>query len=149
MRLGDGQAKGHADVEVQLATGRVVGVEQQSVPGRGGVVVEGYGLLDGALHQVAVIDIDGGLEEEGLRVGLLLGAVPLFEAVVVGGTEGELRLQRLVAATYVVHHLLEPRLGREAVIGFEQLFRHAPLVGFALRVECNLFTYCSHDVLLF
>ena len=124
-------------------------MEQLAAPGRGGLCVEGHGFLYGGLYQRGVIHIDGGLEEEGLWVGRLLGAVPLLEAVVVRGAEGELRFERFVAAAYGVNHLPQPSLGRELVVALQELFRDAPFVGSALRIECNFLTCVCHNRLLF
>ena len=139
LRLLDSHADGHADVDVQLFAGRVLQVQQGSLPD-GIAAVQLTCLLYRLVHIFLVVHVDGGLEEEAFGHGVLLRASVVPELVVVSAAERQLLLQSVVTPTYGSYQVCHPGISDGLVIDREWLGAYAPHIAILVRIICyNMF----------
>ena len=110
LRLGDGHSHWDTDIDVRLVACRTFHVKHFSLPkldiiGRENLLteelllrvikhaVQQQGILHRHLYLLRVIDVNGGLEGEGLRVDGFLGTMVVEEVIVVRRAERQLLLQ--------------------------------------------------------
>ena len=110
LRFGDGHSHRDTDVDVRLVAGRTFHVKHFSLPkldviGRENLLsekllgriikhsVQEQGILYRRLHLLRVVDVNGGLEGESLRVDGLLGAMVIEEVEVMRRAERQLLLE--------------------------------------------------------
>ena len=61
----------------------------------------------------------------------------LEESAVVAAAEGHQPLQFVIAPTYLLHHIVEPRLSYQLVIFGQGQAAGAALIAPTLRIHCN------------
>ena len=177
LSLSDGHSDRDSDVDMRLVAGRTFHVEHFSLPKldfiggehllTGGFLlgvikhsVQEQGSLHGSFYFLRIIDINGGLEGEGLRVDGLLGTVVVQEVEVVRRTErqllledGNLSVELLVGLSLLLllaHQILlggkvanlsyevaEPGLLGELGVVIEEISSNLPHVCIAMRVHCD------------
>ncbi len=152
LRLLDGHADGHTDVDVQLLAGGVLQVKERAFPGSL-LRIQLLGMRQRLVHQLLLVHIHGGLEEEALGVDVVLSALIVHEVSVVRTAEGQLPLDALLRlgeslgvgivhaangllATYLQHHLVYPGITDGLVILRERQGAYAPLVAATETIEC-------------
>ena len=171
LRLGDGHSHRDTDIDVRLVACRTFHVKHFSLPkldviGRENLLseklllciikhsVQQQGILHGHLYLLRVIDVNGGLEGEGLRVDGLLGTMVVDEVIVVRRAERQLLLQeahlliQLLVGIARLHLLLlggkvanlpnelrEPRLLGKLGVVIEKISRNLTHVRIAIRVH--------------
>ena len=153
LRLLDGHTYRHTDVDMQLLPGRILQVQQGTVPDRI-PAVQLTSTIQSSNHHIFVIHIDSSLEEERRWVSIILCPAVLKKAVVVGAAEGQLSLdpllrlgeRRLIGiihaangflATNLQHHLVQPRQSDGLIILRERLAAHAALIAPSESIKCN------------
>ena len=129
----------HTDIDMQLLSSRIFQMQQFPLPNRV-AAVQLTSLLQGSIHIIHIIHIDGSLEEETLRVRILSRAVIIPELRIMNGTDRQLSFQPLarllhrllitsiyagdcLLPTYLRNHTLQPRLNNQGVIDIQGLGR--------------------------
>ena len=124
---------------MQLLSSRILQMQQLPLPYRV-AAVQLTGLLQGSIHILHIIHINGRLKEEAFRHRILTGAVIIPELRIMNGTDRQLSFQPLLRLlhrlfitsiyagdsllpTYLRNHTLQPRLCYQGVIDIQGLGR--------------------------
>ena len=172
LRFLDCHAHRHADIDVQLLSGRILQMQQLAFPD-GVAAVQLTSLLQRLLHILRIIHIHRGLKQETFRISIPLRTVVVKKSRIVNGSERQLFLQFLPSlrqrllillirclrstlsilsiqasyrflATNLLYQPLQPRLGYQLVVHRQGLGRvDSSHVALACRVQCH-YLYSSH-----
>ena len=139
LRLLDGHAHRHTDIDMQLLSSRILQMQQLPLPNRV-AAVQLTSLLQGSIHILYIIHINSRLKEEAFRHRILTRAVIIPELRIMNGTDRQLSFQPLACLlhrlfitsiyagnrllpTYLRNHTLQPRLCYQGVIDIQGLGR--------------------------
>ena len=129
----------HTDIDMQLLSSRIFQMQQFPLPYRV-AAVQLTSLLQGSIHILYIIHIDGSLKEEAFRNCILTRAVIIPKFRIMNGTDRQLSFQPLLRLlhrlfitsiyawdcllpTYLRNHTLQPRLCYQGVIDIQGLGR--------------------------
>ena len=152
----------HSDIDMQLLSSRILQMQQLPFPYRV-AAVQLTSLLQGSIHIIHIIHINGSLKEEAFRIRILTGAVIISESVIMNRTDRQLSFQPLACLlhrlfitsiyagncllpTYLRNHTLQPRLCYQVVIDIQGLGRiQSSHIALACRIQSH-YLYCSHAI---